>query len=176
MCTVCTVLNGELVWGACDNICTCRFDFLRYNSVYVSGVNIKHFGLLALWGQWLMKPTGPTGKVILYVALQVHFTVARIIACYLYPLEYKIHWSCSLPYIGVQKETLQHLKSRVAVFINTCTWMPSNFVSSCQQYHTRKETKKLLYRKSHCTVLRNENSIECASKHTRMSLENYMKN
>ena len=29
-----------------------------------AGINIKHFGLLALWGQWLMEPTGPTGKVI----------------------------------------------------------------------------------------------------------------
>ena len=28
-----------------------------------SGVNIKHFGLLALWGQRLMEPTGPAGQV-----------------------------------------------------------------------------------------------------------------
>ncbi|KAL5475373.1 hypothetical protein EMCRGX_G025181 [Ephydatia muelleri] len=27
-----------------------------------SGVNIKHFGLLALWGQWLMEPTGPVNR------------------------------------------------------------------------------------------------------------------
>ena len=27
-------------------------------------VNIKHFGLLTLWGQRLMEPTGPTEQVI----------------------------------------------------------------------------------------------------------------
>ena len=39
-----------------------------------SGVNIKHFGLLALWGQWLMEPTCPVNR-----ASNLHDPLALVI-------------------------------------------------------------------------------------------------